>query len=173
MSQSVSAEALVHAAAATTPEEWQHARRLVGEMIDWLASAVGLEARLHQHDSNEELDSLHDFYKRPAGQLIIGYVAGKPSGTTGIHLMDAETAELRRVWVTPSARGNGLAPVLLRTAIETARDLGAKRIWLETASGHMDKAIAMYTRAGFRPIPAYSSLPDMLPGILTLGMELG
>lgn len=161
-----------HVSPATTPEEWGHARRLVNEMIDWLASAVGLNVRAHQHESNEELDSLDRFYQRPAGQLLLGYVEDVPSGTTGVHLIDAQTAELRRVWITPSARGCGLAPLLLQAAARTARDLGARRLWLETASGHMDKAIALYTRAGFRPIPAYSSLPEAMPGILSLGLDL-
>ena len=152
--------------------EWLDARRLTGELIAWLAEAVALDARTHQHDSNEELDSLRDFYQPPAGRFLVGYVGGVPAGTSGIYMMTPDTAELRRVWVTPGARGNGLAPALLEAAIATARELGARRIWLETAAGHMDTAIAMYRRAGFREVAPYSSLPETIPNILTLGLEL-
>jgi GNAT superfamily N-acetyltransferase len=159
--------------AARTPVHWREAERLTGELIDWLASTVGLDARAHQHDSNPELDSLPEFYREPYGRMLLGFLDGVASGTTGVRMMGPGTAELRRVWVTPVARGNRLAPALLSGGIEAARSLGAERICLETASGHMDKAIAMYTRAGFRPIAPYSSLPETLPNILTLGLELG
>lgn len=162
----------IRVAPAVTEFEWAEARRLTGELIDWLADEVGLDARAHQHDSNEELDSMHDFYRPPAGRFLVGYVEGAAAGTSGVHLMSPETAELRRVWVTPGARGAGLASALLETAIGTARQLGARRLWLETAAGYMDTAIAMYRRAGFRDIPPYSSLPQTIPNILTLGLEL-
>lgn len=159
-------------APAQNVRDWQAARALITEMLEWLGGVVGLDVRAHQHDANAELDSLTDFYRVPEGQMLIACVDGVPCGTTGVRLMDPETAELRRVWVTPAARGNAIAPALLRTGIETARSLGARRVWLETAAGHMDKAIRMYRRAGFRDIPSYSSLPDALPNVLTLGLEL-
>jgi GNAT superfamily N-acetyltransferase len=152
--------------------EWADAERLVGEHVDWLASALNLSARASQHDSNEELDSLASFYREPAGRFLVGSVNGVASGITGVYMMEPDTAELRRVWVTPAARGHGLAPAMLQAAIDTAKDLGARRIWLETARGHMDTAIAMYTRAGFREIPDYSSLREAVPSLVCLGLEL-
>ena len=171
-STDTSGRAEVRVAPATTDDDWAHAKRLTGELVRWLAETLALDARVHQHDSNAELDSLATFYTPPRGEMLLGYVGGMPCGTSGVFMMDGSTAELRRVWITPAARGHRLAPVLLRTAIESARRMGARRMWLETAEGHMDKAIAMYRRAGFRPVPAYSSLPDSIPNILTLGLEL-
>ena len=156
----------------SSEDEWADAARLIGEHVAWLAAALQLDARANQHDAIEELESLPAFYREPAGRLLLGYVNGAASGTTGVYMMDASTAELRRVWVTPAARGNGLAPVMLHAAIEVARDLGAKRVWLETSVGHMDTAITMYTRAGFRPIEDYSTLRDVLPSVLSLGLDL-
>lgn len=167
-----SARTAIHVAPATTQQDWAHAKRLTGELVQWLAETLALDARVHQHDSNEELDSLATFYTPPRGEMLLGYVGGTPCGTSGVFMMDESTAELRRVWITPSARGHRLAPVLLQTAIESARRMGARRMWLETAQGHMDKAIAMYTRAGFRPVPKYSTLSDNIPNILTLGLDL-
>jgi GNAT superfamily N-acetyltransferase len=141
MSTAPMTPARIHVAPPANAAEWEHARRLTGEHIAWLAETVGL-------------------------------VGGEPSGTAGVHLMDPETAELRRVWITPAARGNRLAPVMLQSAIDTARSLGARRMWLETASGHMDKAISIYRRAGFEPIPHYTSLPEALPGVVSLGLAL-
>jgi GNAT superfamily N-acetyltransferase len=152
--------------------DWADAERLVGEHIAWLAPALGLDARSDQHDSEDELASFEGFYSEPAGRFLIGYLDGIASGIIGVHMMHKDTAELRRVWVTPLARGHGLAPVLLQVAIDAAKELGASRIWLETASGYMDTAIAMYTRAGFRPIPDYSSLRRAVPTLVSLGLDL-
>jgi GNAT superfamily N-acetyltransferase len=84
--------------------------------------------------------------------------------------MSSGTAELRRVWVAPEARGFGLASALLRAGIDVASGLGADMIVLETVRGPMDTAIGMYTRAGFRPIQPYSALGATLPNALTLGL---
>ena len=159
-------------ASPTIGADWADARRLIGEHIAWLATALNLDARVDQHDSRDELDALDVFYREPAGRFLIGYVNGVAGGIMGVHMMDEETAELRRVWVTPSARGNGLAPVMLQAALDTARDLGAHRIWLETAAGQMDTAIAMYTRAGFKPVPDYSNLRKAVPNLIVLGLGL-
>jgi ribosomal protein S18 acetylase RimI-like enzyme len=141
-------------------------------MIAWLSNAVGIDVRSQQHDSDAELDSLSTFYLPPAGVLLLGYVDDTACGTTGVAMLGPETAELRRVWVSPRWRGHGLASRLLQGGIEAARQLGARSLVLETAAGHMDPAIGMYRRAGFRPVSPYSSLPETAPGILTLGLSL-
>jgi GNAT superfamily N-acetyltransferase len=162
----------VGVAPVTTPEAWQHARRLISEHVDWLVDVLEMDILAYQHDSQEEIDSLETFYAPPEGRFLLGYVDDVPSGISGVHRMDRDTAELRRVWITPATRGNRLAPALLAAGIETARELGARSLWLETVGGHMDKAIGIYTRAGFRPIPHYSDLHESLPNVVSLGLDL-
>ena len=145
---------------------------LIGQLVEWLEASLELDVRHQQHDSEDELDRLEGFYAEPHGKLLLGYLDGRPCGTTGVHLMSSETAELRRVWVAPEARGFGLASALLRTGVETASCLGARMLVLETVSGLMDTAIGMYARAGFRPIQPYSVLGETFPNALTLGMRL-
>jgi GNAT superfamily N-acetyltransferase len=157
---------------ASSSADWTEARRLVAQLVNWLSCTVGVDARREQHDSDFELDTLEHFYGEPNGRMLLGLVDGWPQGTTGVHLMSPRTAELRRVWVAPGARGCGLASLLLHAGIETARDLGATSLCLETVRGHMDTAIGMYARAGFRPIRPYSSLGATLPNALSLGLAL-
>ena len=159
-------------ASPTIGVDWADAGRLVGEHIAWLEEVVHLDAAASQHDSTDELASLEAFYHEPEGRFLLGYLNGVASGIMGVHMMDGGTAELRRVWVTPPARGHGLAPVMLQAAIDAAKDLGARRIWLETASGYMDAAIAMYKRAGFREIPDYTDLREAVPTLVVLGLDL-
>jgi hypothetical protein len=65
-SRPASTRPAIRVSPAASESEWLDARRLTGELIAWLAEAVALDARTHQHDSNEELDSLRDFYQPPA-----------------------------------------------------------------------------------------------------------
>jgi GNAT superfamily N-acetyltransferase len=161
----------IRVAPATTPSDWCAGRILVGQLVTWLGT-LGLDVRRQQHDSNAELDALEEFYRAPNGRLLLGFVDERACGTTGVHLLSPDTAELRRVWVTPDARGHGLASRLLQAGIEAARSLGARSMWLETVDGHMDTAIGMYRRAGFQPIRPYTSLGESLPNAVSLGLVL-
>jgi GNAT superfamily N-acetyltransferase len=62
--------------------------------------------------------------------------------------------EMKRVYVTPSARGNGVAAALLAAADEAAAELGAARIVLQTGD-RQPGAVRMYRRAGYLPIPVF------------------
>jgi GNAT superfamily N-acetyltransferase len=159
-------------AAASTSSDWAAARILVAQLVEWLESTLDLDVRHEEHDSDDELDRLELFYAEPRGRLLLGFVDGQPCGTTGVHVMSPDTAELRRVWVSTEARGNGLASRLLRAGVQTASNMGAEVVVLETVTGPMDTAIGMDTRAGFCPILPYSRLGATLSNALSLGLRL-
>ena len=58
------------------------------------------------------------------------------------------------MYVTPSARGRGLARRLLAELERTARAAGHQRVILETGS-QQPEAVALYRSAGYTDIPAY------------------
>jgi GNAT superfamily N-acetyltransferase len=72
------------------------------------------------------------------------------------------TAELKRMYVRPVARGRGAADLLVGAVVEAAAARGCHTIWLETVHGAMDRAIAVYRRHGFVVAVARSA---------TLGMD--
>lgn len=73
---------------------------------------------------------------------VLGIGALKPLSGTGV--------ELKSMHVLTDARGTGAAPALLERLIETARDMGATEILLETGSAEMFlPARKLYERAGF------------------------
>ncbi len=76
---------------------------------------------------------------------------GQLLGTCGLYPLDAETCELRKMYLAPEARGLGLGKRLLERAVEYARRAGFKIIVLETASV-LEDAIRLYTRFGFAPV---------------------
>ena len=77
----------------------------------------------------------------------------------GVCRHDAETAEIRRMYVVPAARGRGYSRLVLGALEDEARALGYKRVRLETGV-RQDAAIGLYRSAGFGPIDRYGPYVD-------------
>lgn len=71
----------------------------------------------------------------------------KAVGTGALALFDG-WAELKRMWVTPEARGKGVSRLLLEDLENRARNAGASCIRLETGIANT-KALGLYRKAGF------------------------
>ncbi|MER6921444.1 GNAT family N-acetyltransferase [Streptomyces spiralis] len=84
----------------------------------------------------------------PTGQLLLARYDGRPAGTAGVRLLDAATAELTRVFLHQELRGRGGATLLVTSAEDAARALGARRMILDTR-GDLVEARALYTRLGY------------------------
>ncbi|MEV6838703.1 GNAT family N-acetyltransferase [Streptomyces sp. NPDC051133] len=84
----------------------------------------------------------------PCGRLLVARYDGAPAGSAGVRLLDADTAELTRVFVIGETRGRGGAALLVAAAEEAARALGARRIVLDTRSDLVE-ARALYARLGY------------------------
>lgn len=96
----------------------------------------------------------------PTGQFVVGRYGGKAAACGGILLLDAERAELTRVYLRPAFRGRKGAGLLLRTLEDEARGLGARRMVLNTRLDLIE-ARTLYVRNGYAEIPAYCSGPYM------------
>lgn len=72
-------------------------------------------------------------------------------GTVALFPLSKDICELRKMYLHKNARGLGLGKELLKRAIGRAKELGYKRIELETASA-LKEAIAMYKKYGFKEI---------------------
>jgi putative acetyltransferase len=72
-------------------------------------------------------------------------------GTIGLYPLNETTIELRKMYLHPSIRGQGLGKKLLERIIKRARELGYLRVYLETAS-ILKAAVHLYESAGFRPV---------------------
>lgn len=88
------------------------------------------------------------------GAFLVAWVDGVPMACGAIRKNDEETAEIKRMYVAPEARGQGLSLRVL-SALETeAARLQVKRIVLETGT-RQHAALALYGRAGYQRIPAF------------------
>ena len=92
--------------------------------------------------------------ERPGVALLVARSEGTALGTAALVDNGDGTAELKRMFVSPAARGLGVASTLL-TAIETrALSLGATTVLLET--GHPQvAAIALYEKHGYEHIAQF------------------
>jgi putative acetyltransferase len=102
--------------------------------------------------TDSDLDDIEQNYVARGGVFdVLETSDGEIVGSVGLYPMDAETVELRKMYLSPATRGRGLGQKLLREMIEKAKDLGYLRIYLETAS-ILDQAVHIYEKAGFIPV---------------------
>jgi ribosomal protein S18 acetylase RimI-like enzyme len=107
---------------------------------------------------NEELANLPGDYAPPSGRLYIAYDDDVPLGCVGLRKLDDTTCEMKRLYVKPSHRGKKLGKLLVETIIVDAKEIGYKRMVLDTLS-RMKEAVAMYRKFGFKEIPQYCNDP--------------
>jgi len=88
------------------------------------------------------------------GAFYVAYKEDQPVGCGALRLLDAGTAEIKRMYVAPGTRGQGIGRRLLDSLESEARRLGARRLVLETGD-RQPEALALYARAGFSRIPAF------------------
>jgi GNAT superfamily N-acetyltransferase len=106
-------------------------------------------------------------FAAPHGHFVVGYVAGTAVACGGWRRRDsahdpvlrAGDAELKRMYVLEGHRGRGYASAVLAELERTAAEAGRLRVVLETGVQQPD-AIALYTRAGYEPIPKYGVYRD-------------
>ena len=94
-------------------------------------------------------------FEPPAGgAFLVGRIDGDAVACGGIARYDETTAEIRRMYVVPDARGRGLSRRVLAALEDEARALGYSFVRLETGNLQTE-AIGLYVCAGYGPIPRY------------------
>ncbi len=96
----------------------------------------------------------------PHGLFVIAYDGDEPLATGAWRRSTVEafgtssTAEIKRMYVVPSARGRGLARQVLAHLEQTARAAGTEALVLETGLAQPE-AIALYESSGYTPIAGF------------------
>lgn len=96
--------------------------------------------------------------RRPRGSFIVAISDTLPIGCVGLKGTDHGYAEIKRLWVAPSARGLGLGKRLMDAAEDTARTLGIALLRLDTNSA-LPEAGQLYRTTGWREIPRFNDDP--------------
>jgi len=98
-------------------------------------------------------------FEPPGGAFVVGWDGEEPVACGGVIRYDETTAEIRRMYVAPSARGRGLSRAVLEALENEARRLGYEFVRLETGD-RQPEAIKLYASSGFEPIPRYGPFAD-------------
>jgi putative acetyltransferase len=116
-----------------------------------------------------ELAELPGAYAPPAGRLLLAKDKGAPAGCVALRPLDAETCEMKRLYVRPAFRGSGVGRRLAVAVTQAAREIGYRRMRLDTLAS-MTAAIALYRSLGFQDALPYRYNP--LPGATFLELDL-
>jgi len=138
---------------AESPPQIAQARELFLEY----AQSLGFSLCFQSFD--KELASLPGDYAPPEGRLLLAEYEGQLAGCVALHKLDAEICEMKRLYLRPQFRGKGLGRLVADRIISEARQVGYKRIRLDTVEPVMKDAVAMYRRLGFREIAPYCDNP--------------
>ena len=98
-------------------------------------------------------------FEAPYGAFLIAYVDGEAVGCGGFKRLDTRTAEIKRMFVAPEARGRGLGRRILQQLESGARTAGYDTIRLDTGD-RLPVAIGLYRSAGYHEIPDYNGNPS-------------
>lgn len=99
-----------------------------------------------------------DCYRPPRGRCLVAWSDDLPVGCVALRPLDGGTAEVKRLWVHASARGQGLARRLMSAIEDEARAMGCTLLKLDTNSA-LAEAITLYRRTGWIDIPPYTGAP--------------
>lgn len=105
------------------------------------------------------------------GAFVLAEREGAAVGCGAVRLLDAETAELKRMYVAPAVRSLGVGRALVDALEAEARRLGARRLVLETGI-RQHAALALYRNAGYIAIPLYGEYVQSPGTSICLGKEL-
>lgn len=86
--------------------------------------------------------------------VVIAWLNGLAVGCGCFKPFDAESVEIKRMFVQSSGRGNGISALVLKTLEDWAHDLGFKYTVLETGSKQIE-AQGLYQKAGYTSIDNY------------------
>ncbi|MDX8048403.1 GNAT family N-acetyltransferase [Lentzea sp. BCCO 10_0798] len=100
-------------------------------------------------------------FAAPLGYFVIGYLDDVPVACGGWRVNDEleGAAEIKRMYVVDSARGQGFSRLVLANLEVTAREAGLRRMVLETGL-RQPEAIALYTSSGYERIDNFGVYRD-------------
>jgi len=130
-----------------------------------------VRALLREYAGALDVDlSFQDFETELADPLAVyEVVLLADEGCVALRRLDTEACEMKRLYVRPAARGDGLGRKLAEAVVAEARARGYRRLFLDTLPT-MQAARRLYESLGFRETEAYRYNP--VPGKSFLELAL-
>ena len=149
---------------AESPAQIAQARELFLEY----AQSLGFSLCFQNFD--KELAGLPGDYAPPEGRLLLVECEGQLAGCVALHKLDSGVCEMKRLYLRSQFRGKGGGRALTERIIAEARQIGYRRMRLDTVEPVMKDAVAMYGKLGFKEIAPYR--PNPIAGTMYMELEL-
>jgi ribosomal protein S18 acetylase RimI-like enzyme len=149
---------------ADSADDISHARELFKEYEAWL------EVDLCFQSFEKEVAELPGKYALPEGRLLLATINGQVAGCAALRKIDDGICEIKRLFLRPQFREQGLGRQLAEAIIREAKQIGYERMRLDTLPPKMNNAIALYRSLGFKEIEPYYNNP--VPGAKFMELDL-
>jgi putative acetyltransferase len=127
-----------------TPKDVKGAVELVNDTLAEFGLRFGVGS-----DTDEQLRGLPASYVDRGGGFFVALDDNElVIGTAGVFPVEQGVYELRKMYLRPAARGQGLGARLFETCLAFCRERGARQLVLDTRDD-MISAIAFYKQRGF------------------------
>jgi ribosomal protein S18 acetylase RimI-like enzyme len=136
----------------------------------FLAYAEWIGIDLSFQNFPEEVENLPGGYAAPEGALLLAFYKNNPAGCVAMRKIDGDICEMKRLYVRPEFHGLGLGKRLAQEIIIEAKELGYKKMRLDTLL-KMASAQGLYRSLGFKEIAPYRFNPE--PGAVFMELDLG
>lgn len=123
-----------------------------------LVTQLDAELRLMYADLMDTYDK-HNIIEQN-DTVVVAYLNDLPVGCGCFKRFDAGSAELKRMFVNPDARGMGISKLIINELEAWARELGFTQTILETGTKNFD-AHQLYRKSGYVDIPRYGPYIDL------------
>lgn len=138
----------------TVDPETPGARACLSAYFQLLAEKIPGIAASHVPNPDPEAAA----YRPPHGTFLLATADGLPVACGALKTLSPGIGEVKRLWVDPAARGQGLARRMMRRLEDEARALGHTSLRLDT-NENLPEAIALYRADGWQETEPYTSFP--------------
>jgi GNAT superfamily N-acetyltransferase len=132
------------------PPDAPAAQALFAEYMDLVRERAG-----PQFQPVEHIFATPDVFSGPGAAWLVFYDGDAPVACGGLRPLEDGVSEIKRMFVTSSARRRGLAGRMLAELEGIARDAGQTRIRLLTTE-LLPEAIALYRKTGYSIVSSHT-----------------
>ena len=139
-------------------------RELFWEYLQWANTNVNKEFQVSFDIVTMLEGDIKDLEKfmPPPGRLLLGYSGTNLAGVACLKKLTSSVGEIKRMYVRPENRQQGVGRALIQGILQEARQVGYQFIRLDSAR-FMTEAHQLYRSIGFKEIEAYEG-SEIPPG---------